>query len=148
MYKRAVLLFLSIILLSDVCFGGESNDLRTRFLDNKTSILGINIRTFNAKDMNGDEIIDENEERGNFLNAIKRLDDVKALGINTLHVLPITPVGKLKALGTAGSLYAISDFESINEQLIDKTSDLSPEEQAAKFISESHKRDIRVIIDL
>ena len=62
--------------------------------------------------------------------------------------MPITPTGKLKALGTAGSLYALGDFESINEQLIDKNSNLSPKEQAKLFIKECHKRGIRVIIDL
>ena len=129
-------------------FANEDNNLRTMFLDNQTTILGINIRTFNAKDTNGNEIIDENEESGNFINAIDRLDEIKNLGINTLHVLPITPTGKLKALGTAGSLYALGDFESINEQLIDKNSNLSPKEQAKLFIKECHKRGIRVIIDL
>lgn len=129
-------------------FANEDNNLRTMFLNNQTTILGINIRTFNAKDTNGNEIIDENEESGNFINAIDRLDEIKNLGINTLHVLPITPTGKLKALGTAGSLYALGDFESINEQLIDKNSNLSPKEQAKLFIKECHKRGIRVIIDL
>ena len=148
MGKRALLILSLIITFCCNCFAGESNDLRTLFLNNQANIMGINIRTFNAKDLNGNEIIDEDEESGNFMNAIDRLDEVKSLGINTLHVLPITPVGKLKALGTAGSLYAISDFEKINEQLVDKNSNLSAFDQAKLFIDESHKRGIRVIIDL
>jgi len=148
MGKRAFLILSLIIAFSGFCIAGESNDLRTLFLNNQSNILGINIRTFNAKDLNGNEIIDANEESGNFLNAIERLDEIKGLGINTIHLLPITPVGKLKALGTAGSLYAIADFESINEQLIDKNSALSPKEQVKKFINECHKRGIRVIADL
>lgn len=148
MNKKVVLSFALLLLFTNCCFSWEKNDLRTLFLNNQSNIMGINIRTFNAKDLNGNEIIDENEESGNFINAIERLDEIKELGINTLHILPITPVGKLKALGTAGSLYAISDFESINEQLVDKNSKLSPKEQAKLFISECHKRGIRVIIDL
>lgn len=148
MNRRAVLIISLLISLYGSCFAGENNNLRTQFLNNQTNIMGINIRTFNAKDLNGNEIIDENEESGNFINAIERLDEIKELGINTLHLLPITPVGKLKALGTAGSLYALSDFTVINEQLVDKTSDLSPKEQAKKFIDECHKRGIRVIVDL
>lgn len=101
-------------------FAGENNDLRSLFLKNKANICGINLRTFNAKDINGNEIIDEGEAGGNFLNAIERLDEIQNLGINVLHVLPITPVGRLKALGTAGSVYAAEDFWSINPQLVDK----------------------------
>ena len=148
MGKRAFVIFLLLIAFCSCCYADESNDLRTLFLNNQANILGINIRNFNAKDLNGNEIIDENEESGNFLNAIERLDEIKELGINTIHLLPITPVGKLKALGTAGSLYALADFEGINEQLVDKKSSLLPKEQVKKFISECHKRGIRVIVDL
>ena len=73
------------------------NDLRTRFLNNGTVIIEVNIRSFNSKDIDGDGFIREDigEVRGTFLNAIERLDEVKNLGVNTLHVLPITPAGKL-----------------------------------------------------
>ncbi len=148
MGKRALLVLSLIITFCCNCYATENNNLRTIFLNNQANILGINIRTFNALDLNGNELIDENEESGNFINAIQRLDEIKKLGVNTIHILPITPVGKLKALGTAGSLYAIADFEEINEQLVDKNSNLSPKEQAKKFISECHKREIKVIIDL
>ena len=126
-----------------------ANDgLRSMFLNNKAIICGVNIRNFNAKDSNGNGIIDSDEESGTFINAIERLDEIKDLGINVLHVLPITPVGKLKALGTAGSVYAMSDFDSINPQLIDLNSSLTPIEQAKLFIEECHNRGIKVMIDL
>ena len=146
--KKGILLLLALSLFTSGTYASENNDLRSLFLNNKATICGINIRTFNAKDTNGNGIIDNGEESGNFINAIERLDEIKSLGINTLHVLPITPVGRLKALGTAGSVYAISDFWSINPQLVDKNSELSDIEQAKKFINECHKRNIRVIIDL
>ena len=148
--QKKILLLLTLLLLnfSSVSFAGQGNDLRTLFLNNQARICGINIRTFNAKDSNGNGIIDEDEESGNFINAIERLDEIKSLGINTLHLLPITPVGKLKALGTAGSVYAIADFSSINEQMVNRESELSPTEQAKSFIDQCHKRGIRVIVDL
>lgn len=129
---------------------GWHNDLRTKFLNNEAVIMEVNIRSMNSKDLNGDGFIQESlgEERGTFLNAIDRLDELKNLGINTLHVLPITPVGKLKALGTAGSLYSAAGFDSLNNELKDKTSKLSLEEQAKKFVEEAHKRNIRVIVDV
>ncbi len=142
-----------LILSLIVCFLFTSSvfaedGLRTIFLNNKAIICGINIRNFNAKDTNKNGLIDSNEESGTFINAIERLDEIESLGINVLHVLPITPVGKLKALGTAGSVYAISDFDSINPQLIDKSSPLTPIEQAKLFVEECHNRGIKVVIDL
>ena len=146
--KKTAIIFSIAAALALPCFANEANNLRTLFLNNQSDIMGINIRTFNAKDINGNEIIDDDEESGNFINAIERLDEIKSMGINTLHVLPITPTGKLKALGTAGSLYAMASFDTINDQLVDKKSDLPPKKQAKLFIKECHKRGIRVIIDL
>ena len=80
------------------------NDLRTLFRNNDAKILAIVLRTFNAQDKNGNEYIDGNETCGTFLNAIKRLDEIKAQGFNTLHLLPISPPGKDNAMGTAGSV--------------------------------------------
>lgn len=151
--KKLLISLLTTLILSN-CANAQMvngiwhNDLRSQFLQNKSIIYAINIRTFNAKDTNKNEIIDINEESGNFLNAIDRLDEIQNMGINTLHLLPITPVGKLKALGTAGSVYALADFGSLNPQLKAPDSTLSINEQAKKFISECHKRNIRVIIDL
>lgn len=150
--KLFILLFISIMFSG--CAKAEEQadktDLRELFQNNNAVIYALNIRTFNANDINGNDIIDfyDGETSGTFINAIERLDELKELGINTVHLLPITPVGKIKALGTAGSLYAISDFQSLNIQLIDDKSSLSPKEQAKKFIDECHRRDIRVIIDL
>ena len=49
------------------------NDLRNLFLNNKAIIMAVNLRTFNAKDTDKNGLIDENEEKGTFLNAIERL---------------------------------------------------------------------------
>ena len=143
---RFVLTLIVCFLFSSSVFADDG--LRTMFLNNKATICGINIRNFNAKDTNGNGIIDNKEESGTFINAVERLDEFQELGINTLHVLPITPVGKLKALGTAGSVYAMSSFDSINPQLLDVNSPLTPIEQAKFFIDECHKRGIKVMIDL
>lgn len=126
------------------------NDLRKMFQSNSAVIYALNLRTFGAQDINKNGIIDfeDGEESGTFLNAIPRLDELKQKGINTIHVLPITPVGKVKALGTAGSLYSASSLNSINPQLLSKQTALSAQAQAIKFVNEAHKRNIRVIIDL
>lgn len=147
-------LIITLLMLSVPCsvFAQSEwkNDLRTKFINNETIIMRINIRSFNSQDNNGDGFIQEElgEKRGTFVNAVERLDEIKNLGVNTLHILPITPTGKLKALGTAGSLYAAADFKSLNQDLYDKNSKLSFEEQAKNFIDEAHKRGIRIIVDI
>ena len=146
MKRKLITAFIISLFLNSSVYAEDG--LRTMFLNNKTVICGINIRNFNAKDTNGNGIIDGDEESGTFLNAIERLDEIKNSGINTLHVLPITPIGKLKALGTAGSVYAMSEIDKINPQLADENSSLTAEEQAKRFVEECHKRGIKVIIDL
>ena len=117
------------------------NNLRTMFKNNEVSLYAMIMRTFNAKDVNGNELIDEKEQHGTFRNAVERLDEMKKLGINTLHVLPINPIGKIAAKGTAGSVYAPSDFLSFDKMLGTK-------EDFKYFVNECHKKGISVMIDL
>ncbi len=126
------------------------NNLRTNFLNHSSVIYAVNLRNFNAQDTNKNGVIDfdEGEESGTFLNAIARLDELQANSVNAIHLLPITPVGKMKALGTAGSLYSAAGFNSLNPQLKSDKTMLTIEEQAKKFINEAHERGIAVIVDV
>ncbi len=128
----------------------KRNDLRTLFTNNEAIIYEINIRTFGAVDSNKNGIIDiyDGEESGTFLNAIPKLREIRNLGFNTLYLMPITKVGKLKALGTAGSLYAMDSFNTINPQFDDLSDDLSVYDEAKEFIKEAHALNFRVIIDM
>ncbi len=150
--KKFLIALIAVILSTQVTFCDEAwvNDLRNLFLSNNAIIYVVNLRTFAAQDLNKDGIIDtsEGEESGNFLNAIGRLDELASSGVNTLHLLPIMEVGKTKALGTAGSLYAAKSFDTLNPQLKSERTALSLEKQALKFINEAHKRKIRIIVDL
>lgn len=126
------------------------NDLRTTFLNNSAIIMEINLRNFIAIDTDGDHLIkkSQGEESGNFLNSIERLKSIPSFGINTLLLMPINEIGKVKALGTAGSLYAVSDFSKLNHQLVSENSVLTDIEQAQKFVNTAHDNDIRIIVDL
>ena len=124
------------------------NNFRSMIQNNQAKILAIVMRTFNAKDTNGNDYIDGNEQNGTFLNAIERLDEVKAQGFNTLHLLPINPPGKMKAMGTAGSIYAPKDMLAIDPNLVDKNDPRSDKEQFKAFIDECHKRGIKVMLDM
>lgn len=140
--------FLNPVLADDFSW---NNNLRTLFVENGANIYTINIRTFGAKDYNKNDIIETNlgEAKGTFTNAIPRLKELREIGINTIYLLPITKTGKLKALGTAGSLYALDSFDKIDPNLLDET-DFTPnvKEQAKKFIKEAHRLQMHVIVDL
>ncbi len=125
-----------------------TNDLKTLFKNCDAKILAIIPRIFNAKDTNGNDYIDGNEEHGTFKNAIDRLDEVKEDGFNCLHVLPVNTPGKKKAMGTAGSIYSPLDMLEIDPMLADPSDPRSPKEQFKNFINECHKRDIKVMLDM
>ena len=150
MKKNLFILFILLVFCAQSVNAAWVNDLRELFLRNQAVILAVNPRTMGAKDANGNDIIDfdKNEESGNFVNAISRLDSIKKQGFNTLHILPVTPVGTRKALGTAGSLYAMNGFDSINPQLDSKKNKASAYQELRNFIAQCHKRGIRVILDL
>jgi len=48
-------------------------------------------------------------KEGGFRGIIPQLDRLKALGVNVIWLMPIHPVGRLKAKGTLGSPYAVRD---------------------------------------
>ncbi len=151
------------------------NNLKSMFLNNEAQILAVIIRTMNAQDTDGNELIQGDEKSGNLINAIDRLDEIKNTGFNTLHLLPIHPTGKTKAMGTAGSLYAPLDFLAIDPEIVDEN---PPEKykkrieeiylqltgkkltkmdkndpdvakaQCKLFLEECHKRNIKAMLDL
>lgn len=152
MKKKFLLTVLAISITAGSLYAETCSrkDLRTLYLNNGAIIYEINMRTFNANDKNGNGIveIEKGETVGNFINAIDRLDELKNYGINAIHVMPINPTGKKDAIGTVGSVYSMTEIAAIDQNLVDKKSKLSDTEQLKKFVTECHKRDIRVIIDI
>ncbi len=132
------------------------NNLRSMIHDNNAVIMAIIPRILGAKDLNGDRRINPKlgEKPGTFLSCIDKLDEIKDLGINTLHVLPIHPPGKTKAMGTAGSVYAPLKFVedngdiAIDPVLVDFSDPRSPLEQFKVFIDACHERGLKVMLDL
>lgn len=127
---------------------GYQNNLRSMFQNNQAVIYAMVPRTFNAKDTDGNGLIEGNEEPGYFTNMVERLDELKSYGINTLHWLPINPPGKIAAKGNAGSVYAPLDYLSIDPNLDDPKDPRDVYEEAKYAINECHKRGIKVMVDL
>jgi cyclomaltodextrinase len=78
---------------------------------------------------------------GNFKGIIPQLDRLKDLGVNVLWLMPIHPVGKLKAKGTLGSPYAVRDYDAINPEY-------GTGEDLKRLIAAAHKRGMKVFIDI
>ena len=150
-FIRGFVSVLALVFFCNTCFAAQwNNDLRSLFINNKSIIYALNIRSFGAKDLNGNDIIEVElgDTTGTFLNAIPRLKELTKMGINTVYLLPITKTGKLKALGTAGSLYALDSFDKLNPQLDDKSNPMSVEQEAKMFFDEAHRLGLRVIVDI
>jgi glycosidase len=79
--------------------------------------------------------------KGDFNSITVDLDRLKNLGVTVLWLMPIHPIGKLRAKGTIGSPYAVQDFYGINP-------DYGTKADLQKLITESHKRGMKVIIDI
>ncbi len=80
-------------------------------------------------------------QKGDFNAITNDLDRLKNLGVTILWLMPIHPIGKLKAKGTIGSPYAVKDYYAINP-------DYGTKADLQKLIFEAHKRGMKVIIDI
>jgi glycosidase len=79
--------------------------------------------------------------QGNFKGIVPQLDRLKQLGVNVLWLMPIHPMGKLKAKGTLGSPYAVRDYDAIN-------ADYGTPEDLKRFVAAAHQHDMKVLIDV
>lgn len=87
------------------------------------SIYQVNMRNFSAA--------------GNFQGVVARLDSIKALGINVIYLMPIYPVGTVKAVN---SPYCIKDYKAINAEFGTLT-------DLRAIIDGAHSRNMAVILD-
>jgi glycosidase len=86
-------------------------------------IYQVNIRTFS--------------QQGNLAGVTARLDSIKALGVNVLYLMPVFPVGSLKAVN---SPYCVRDYLSVNPEF-GTLSDLRT------LVNGAHARNMSVMLD-
>ncbi len=68
------------------------------------------------------------------------LDRIEELGVRTLWLMPIHPIGKVNRKGELGSYYSISDYMDINPEFGTKA-------DFKEFVDAAHARGMRVILD-
>ncbi len=147
---KRIIVYFGLVLFFASSFVNAKENIKEQFASNKAIIYTLNIRNFASVDKNFDGIIevDKGDKIGTFVGAKAKLKDLAREGINTIYLLPITPSGKIKALGTAGSLYAMDEFNKIAPELDEPNNDKTVYEEAREFIQEAHKYNMNVIIDL
>jgi cyclomaltodextrinase / maltogenic alpha-amylase / neopullulanase len=83
----------------------------------------------------------QHSQTQNFEGIVKDLDRIKALGVDVLYLLPIHPIGEKARKGVEGSPYSIVDYYKIHDHL-------GTLEDFKKLVTESHKRGIKIMIDI
>ena len=80
-------------------------------------------------------------KEGNFAGVTAQLDRLKELGVTIVWLMPIHPLGELKAKGTIGSPYAVRDYDAIDPAYG------SPED-LKRLVAAAHQRGMKVFIDI
>jgi cyclomaltodextrinase / maltogenic alpha-amylase / neopullulanase len=80
-------------------------------------------------------------KEGNFKGVTAQLDRLQDLGVTVLWLMPIHPMGKLKAKGSLGSPYAVRDYEAIDPAY-------GTPEEFKQLIAAAHQRKMKVFIDV
>lgn len=77
---------------------------------------------------------------GNLAGVIAGLDSIKSLGVNTIWLMPIYPVGQTNSVGQLGSPYSVRNYKEV-----------SPEygslETLRALVDSAHNRGMSVILD-
>lgn len=89
-------------------------------------IYQVNIRAFS--------------QTGTLKGVQDRLTQIQELGANVIYLMPIYPVGKLKASGELGSPYAVKDYKAVNP-------DFGTLQDLQTLVEEAHKKNMAVVLD-
>ncbi|MDP2160890.1 MAG: alpha-amylase family glycosyl hydrolase, partial [Flavobacterium sp.] len=125
---KKIILFLIFLLLFQNC---ESND-------NQNTDNTVQFTVPATEDIIMYEInIGSFSNQGNINGITARLDNIKALGINTIWLMPIHPIGTLNSFG---SPYCVKNYREVNPQL-GNLQDLKT------LVEQAHLRNIAIIMD-
>lgn len=119
----------------------------------KAIVYNMFVRTTSAFDHNQNGRLDlpVNEygfrETGSFLKSLAMLPYIQSLGVNTIHLLPVTSIGSDGNKGTLGSPYAIRNPYELDANLSEPNLGLSAEEEFKAFVEAAHHLGIRVVVE-
>lgn len=77
---------------------------------------------------------------GDFAGIADRLDEIEALGVNTIWLMPVHPVGEINRFGPLGSPYSVRDHLAVGREY-------GTMDDLHALIEASHERGISIILD-
>lgn len=86
-------------------------------------------------------------DTGTLLKSIALLPYIRSLGINTVHLLPITSVGQDGKKGTLGSPYGIRNAYELDANLVEPAVGLDVSDLFAGFVEAAHHLGMRVVME-
>jgi starch synthase (maltosyl-transferring) len=86
-------------------------------------------------------------EAGTFMKALMLLPYIRSLGCNTVHLLPVTAVGRDGRKGNLGSPYAIRHPYRLDETLAEPALGLGAEAEFTAFVAAAHHLGLRVVLE-
>ena len=78
-------------------------------------------------------------KKHNFQGVIEKLDEIKALEVDIIQLLPIHPIGEKNRKGNVGSPYSIKNYYEIDP-------DLGTITDFTRLLEKAHKKGLKVII--
>jgi starch synthase (maltosyl-transferring) len=119
----------------------------------ETTIYSMSIRHTTAFDHDGDgelaPIINKQgwRETGTFIKGIMILPYLQAMGIRTIHLLPISSIGTYNKKGNEGSVFATAVHSAIDPSLAEPMFKLPLEKQCAAFMEAIARLGMNVICE-
>ncbi|HTK82600.1 MAG TPA: alpha-amylase family glycosyl hydrolase [Bacteroidota bacterium] len=116
-------------------------------------VYNMFVRSSTAFDHDGNGTIDLPagksgwRETGTFLKAIALLPYIRSLGVNTIHLLPITSIGSDGKKGSLGSPYAIKNPYELDSHLSEPNAGVGAEEEFKAFVEGAHRLGMRVLVE-
>jgi hypothetical protein len=86
-------------------------------------------------------------DTGTLLKSIALLPYIRSLGINTVHLLPVTSVGQDGKKGTLGSPYGIRNAYELDSNLAEPALGLDVNVLFAGFVEAAHRLGMRVVME-
>jgi starch synthase (maltosyl-transferring) len=132
---------------STPCCGQQTDDWTTEAV-----AYNLLVRNGTAFDHDGDGILGRPNpagfsETGTFVKSLLLLPYIRALGCNTIHLLPITAVGRDQRKGVDGSPYAVRNQYRLDENLAEPSLELGAEAEFAAFVEAAHHLGLRVVME-
>ena len=144
MSRQTPLLFATALVLALGLAAGCQSSPDTSSSTAPTAIDGVGEPAWVQDAVVYEVFVPDASEEGTFQGLIDRLDEIEQMGVTTLWLMPIHPIGAERRkddIGPLGSPYSIRDFYGVNP-------DYGTKADFRALVDSVHARDMHIILDL